>query len=265
MGTISKALSLLNYFSDSVPEIGLVEFEKLTGQNKATVHRHLRELEASGYLEQNDRTKKYRLGAAVLRLASVREQTFPVRKIVEESVDRLALQVRELVHASLIHSHAKSYVMSPICFRDYGKNGTRVYFSEAEILPVHATASGLAALAFGVPSILETTLTNKLERYTDATVVDKDALIDMVSATRRRGFSQTDQSYEAEVCSVAVPFYEDGDFATGSIAIALPASRMNKKAKSRFVTALWQTAQAISMELGGSVPGHVRQIWKSAA
>ena len=64
MGTISKSLELLNYFSVATPEIGLSEFRVLTGKDKATVYRYLCELEESGFVEQDRGHKKYRIGSA---------------------------------------------------------------------------------------------------------------------------------------------------------------------------------------------------------
>jgi len=79
MGTISKALDLLGHFSSTRSQIGLTEFVTLTRRDKATVHRHLSELEQNGFLEQHPQTRAYRLGPALLRLAAVREAAFPMR------------------------------------------------------------------------------------------------------------------------------------------------------------------------------------------
>ena len=111
MGTITKALELLNEFSPSRAEIGLVEMARLTGRDKATVHRHLTELEANGFLEQNPSTRAYRLGAAVLRLAALREHSFPTRRLLRPLVTELAEEIGELVHASLLQSDG----LSPLC------------------------------------------------------------------------------------------------------------------------------------------------------
>jgi len=261
MGTITKALELLNYFSESRPEIGLLDFKRLVGRDKATVHRHLTELEENGFLEQNVRTRKYRLGAAVLRLSSVREKTFPARRIISQWVDRLSNEFDELVHASLIQKRA----MSPIHFQDSGKSGVRVFFNEAEILPMHATSSGLAALAFGSPALLEKALSSKLDAFTSFTITDKDALKQLVQQTRIDGFAYADQTYEEAVCSLAVPFFDENSTAYGTIAIALPTSRMEKVGKPQLVEALWRTSSAITTEIGGKVPDTIKDVSRITA
>lgn len=261
MGTISKALNLLNIFTETTPELGLGELQNLSGQNKATVHRHLVELLENGFLEQNSRTRKYRLGAAVLRLAAVREMTFPMRRIVEDHVNRLSEKFGELAHAALVQGR----VMSPLYFNDAGHRGTRVYFDPAEVLPMHATSSGIAALAFGAPKLLKMMASAKLEQFTDTTIVNSDVLMEHVLEARAIGYAYVNQSYEAEVNSVAVPFYDGQDFASGTISIAVPTSRMNEERKLLFAEALWEAAGAISIDLGGRVPQHIKKIQIAAS
>ena len=89
MGTITKALTLLTHFSSGRGEIGLANFVRLSGGDKATVRRHLVELEKNGFLEQHPEARGYRLGPAVLRLASVREKHLPIRSTIKPIVSQI--------------------------------------------------------------------------------------------------------------------------------------------------------------------------------
>lgn len=261
MGTITKALDLLSYFSETASELGLSDFTKLTGRDKATVHRHLVELEANGYLEQNAETRKYRLGAVLLRLSSIRERSFPARRIVSHRVDILAKEIGELVHASLI----QKLQMSPLYFRDESSGATRVNFSESELLPLHATASGMTALAFGPPLLLVQLAKTDLKKYSRNTPTDFVKLKEKIERVMADGFAYSDQAYEEDVCSFAVPFFEDGQFACGSVAIAVPASRLKKENVAIYVDGLRNASASISRELGGKIPERIKELWHIAA
>ncbi|WP_170760783.1 helix-turn-helix domain-containing protein [Ruegeria lacuscaerulensis] len=50
---------MLHYFSNARPEIGLSQFARLSGLNKATALCHLRALEEYGLIEQNPMTNSY--------------------------------------------------------------------------------------------------------------------------------------------------------------------------------------------------------------
>ena len=53
MTTVDKALSLLEYFSDLRPEIGLSEFARLSGFDKSAALRMLGALVRAGFVEQD--------------------------------------------------------------------------------------------------------------------------------------------------------------------------------------------------------------------
>lgn len=258
MGTITKALNLLNHFTELTPSIGLVEMTRLSGQDKATVHRYLTELERNGFLEQDSKTRKYRLGSALLRLSFLREKTFPTSRIISNRVNGLSEELGELVHASLLQGNR----LSPLYYKDAGSGGTRVYFDLADMIPFHATASGMAMLAFGDKALVKNALVEPLARYTENTITDPKLLLSRVEIIRSAGFAFSDQGVEIDVSSVAVPFFQDENQATGSIAIAVPITRMNAASKTKFVHALWRTSEAITRELGGSVPAEVKKVWR---
>ncbi len=261
MGTITKALDLLNLFSCEQPEIALSQFKKTTGQDKATVYRHLSELQANGFLEQNPATKAYRLGPALLRLAAMREQTYPLRKVVAPWVDELSRRLSELVHVSVLQNDH----MCPIYHSNLHSHGTRVHIDETEKLPLHATSSGVSMLAFGPDGLMAQTLARPLDAFTPKTITSAGKLEGEVLRTRRRGYSYTDQGFESEVCSLAMPIFDAELRAFGTLAVAVPSSRMNRAMKENIVKELISSSSAVSQALGGAVPLEIEELWKKAA
>ena len=67
MSTIGKALSLLDLISVLDKDIGLSDLARLSTLDKATTRRFLVELERHGFVEQDEETRRYRLGAAPVR------------------------------------------------------------------------------------------------------------------------------------------------------------------------------------------------------
>ncbi|MCB1386859.1 MAG: IclR family transcriptional regulator [Nitratireductor sp.] len=250
MGTISKALDLLNFFSRRTPEIGLGEFVRLSGRDKATVYRHLVELEANGFLEQDARSRAYRLGPAVLRLAGVREATHPVRSLLRPIVEQLARDTGELAHVSLLQGR----MLSPICHYDPHLHGTRVNFNEAEMLPLHATSSGVAVLAFSPRGLLDKVLAGKLKAYSPHTITDPQTLTDTVRKAAAQGFSQMGRGFDEEVTSQAAPVFDTTGEAIGAISVALPMVRAEAGKLRTIAAELVAAANAASHLLGGSRP-----------
>lgn len=257
MGTITKALELLNLFSVERPEIGLGDAQRLSGRDKATVHRHLTELLENGFLEQNQTSRAYRLGPAILRLAAVRERSFPLRSALQPVVDELAWEVGELVHVSALQGRA----LSPVCHRDPDIHGTRVHFDEAELLPLNATSSGLAALAFGPPELMAQAAAAPLTRHAAGSLTDPAALAAAAAAARARGISALDRGFDDEVASMAAPVFGGDGRLMGAVSIATPRHRMTDARRPEFERALRRGVRRISRALGGAIPAELNQLW----
>lgn len=257
MATVQNALGLLNLFTQNRPEIGLTQFKNLSGFDKGTTNRYLKALQSLGYLEQDTETKAYRLGPAIVRLATIRENAFPVGKIAAMHVDELAVETGELVHASLYTEDG----MSSLHHCDGGMTGTRVGFDPAELLPLHATSSGIAMLAFGESSVLDKAMKRSLNQYTNMTVVDHDSVRATVDEVRELGFSHMSQSYEAEVASIAIPFFDGSEHAVGTIAVATPRFRMTEEFRIELLSKAIDTSRSISIGLGARTPRDVDEKW----
>ena len=257
MGTITKALKLLEHFTSDRGEIGLASFVRLSGADKATVRRHLVELQNNGFLEQHPETRTYRLGPAILRLASVREKHFPIRAAIVPVVDRMAAELGELVHASQV----QGTMMSPVYHADPITNGLRVIFDEAEMLPMHATASGLAMLAFGPEGLLDTVLSGELASYAPNTVIARSDLVHLVEQFQAQGYSTSDAFFTRDIQSFGMPFFGADGEAIGTIAVPVPESRLTDEMRPRILSALRAGCEAVTRSSAGAIPPALTDTW----
>ncbi len=245
MGTVVKALKLLDFFSEQRPDIGLSEMARLAGLDKATTRRLLVALSGHGMVEQMAESRKYRLGAALLRLARVRNATYPVDAVVQPIVDRLAEETGETVHCSLVAGGA----MATIALRE-SQRANRVSMERGEALPLHATASGNAYLAFAPPGVMDAALSKLLPAFTERTLIDLDRLRDAVAGIRKTGVAVSDQGYEAEVVGIAAPIFDSSGHSSGAIAVATPSSRMTADVQAGIADAVRHAAADITRALG---------------
>jgi DNA-binding IclR family transcriptional regulator len=244
LGTVAKALCLLDCFSESRPQIGLSEFARLSGNDKATTRRLLVSLLEAGFVEQAAESRAYRLGPAVLRLARVREAHLPIEAVVRPVLAALAESTGETAHFSLVSGSA----LATIAFAESSR-ANRVRLEQGELIPFHATASGVAYLAFA-PRAAERILLQELPRYTNDTVVDAEALRRRLDKARRDGFAVSRNGYEDGVFGLAAPVFDKDGTATGAIAVAAPTVRVNKLAEASIRQAVARAADEISVGLG---------------
>ena len=251
MGTISKALHLLNYFSADLPEIGLTRFVQLTGVDKATLHRRLGELRDCGFLHQDPVSKTYRLGPAISRLEIVKELTFPARSSALDAIRILNQKVSETVHVSVVQAAAGLSTLAHIDDKSHGKH---VHIDANELLPFHATASGLVVMAYMDPPDVDAIIQSGMPEFTSDTQTDPSKLRSNLKEIRANGHSRCDGGFELDVVGIAAPLFDHRAKCAGAVAIAAPASRLTEDIVDRVLPDLKIAAKAITESWQGRHP-----------
>lgn len=250
MGTVDKAFHLLSFFTVSEPAWGLSELARRAGQDKATALRLLNSLVAGGFVEQDPVARTFRLGTAVLKLARIREASFPFVALARPPAERLSEQIGETVHVCLPEREALAtvQVVEP-------QRATRVHVDPSQPLPFHATASGLAFLAFARPDLLESALSHvDFRAHTEHTITSKEALTGQLAKIRAGAYAVSGSSFELETIGIAAPIFDASGFATATVAAACLASRMTPELETRIASAVTGTAIDISRALGAEPP-----------
>ena len=255
LSSAAKTLELLAYFSTTRPEIGLSQLCKLAKRDKATTYRHLQALEKTGFVEQNPMTKQYRLGPAILQLAQTREATVPRKAGVQAPLSDLATATGETSHVTVLSGTAVYELMS--C--DSPKHGTRAII-DIQTFPLHATASGLCALAFGPEMLMDVAL-NELQPFTDTTATTSQDLDAVIKTVRNTGFGRADRSFENEVQGLSAPIFDQTGHFAGAISVASVAARFTPDLERIIKTHLVIAARQISNNWGGTLPAHIETIW----
>lgn len=246
---VKRALSLLDLFSESLPEIGLSDAARLSGHDKATVHRLLNTLGQAGLVEQNASTKRYRLGPAVLHLARLREATFPVLAVVQPMLDALSELTGETTHCSLYSNNSLALIATT-----ESKKANRVSMRGSETLPFHATASGLAFLAFAAPDLVARALTLPLTAFTSDTMTKKAEVMAAIEKARLLGYAKVEKSFEADVCGFAAPIFGLDQTAIGAIAVAAPSHRVTPELQGMIAKSLLEMSRELTRKLGNAPP-----------
>ncbi|KIC16937.1 IclR family transcriptional regulator [Leisingera sp. ANG-Vp] len=255
MGTVSKALSLLTYFNHGRTGIGLSDLTRLSGMNKATVYRLMTELQESGFVEQTDGDRMYRLGPQVLRLAALREAAVPILSVSRRVLRDLSDETGETTHLSLLQGgqlNSLSHAYSP-------RHATKVMMEDAEVLTFHGTSSGLAVMAYSDPDFTDSLLSQPLEARTPATITDPGEIRAQIADVRSCGMAQSIGGYEADVHSHAVPVFGPDRQVIGALAVAAPVSRMSQEQKQLIPAALRRAGATLTHRIGGSAPADYPQ------
>lgn len=255
MSSAAKALTLLSHFSVRQPEIGLSELCRIARRDKATTYRHLQALETAGFVEQNPQTKHYRLGPALMQLAHTREATVPRKYSAQAAIAALSEATGETAHVTVLSGD----VLYALASCESALHGARAVIDIATF-PLHATASGLCALAFG-PAQLQDKAVQDMVAFTPNTAKDAQELGKLVEAARNSGFGQSLGTFETDIQSISAPIFDETGAFAGAVSVASVSSRFTPALERTIKTGLITASRDITLAWGGTLPAAVEAAW----
>lgn len=244
--SVSHALDVLEQFSGETDEVGVTELSKRLKLHKNNVFRLLATLEARGYIEQNKATENYRLGVKCLRLGQTYGNQMGFLQQAKTTLRELARSTGESSYVAV----KKGSSLIPLDFVE-PQNPVRVISLLGQALPLHSTAAGKVHLAFESSDDPTRNLPDTLERYTDKTIVDREALLRHLKDVGEHGYAVDQGEFMAEVSSVAVPIHDYTRNLVGSLAIAGPSHRLNlQRIEQEIVPLITDGGHQLSSRLG---------------
>lgn len=200
VGSVGKALRVLDCFKSSSGELSLTEIMERSGLDKSAAQRYAYTLSAEGYLQQNSQTRRYRLGAGVLDLTfhflrthALAEALNPLLLQLSQATEqKISLSLRDgpwLVHVLRHQTTTEHYHASLV--------GRRV--------PLHSTAGGRAVLSRLEPAEVEQLLAPEhLVANTPQTLTTAPAIQAELQKVRAQGYAMVvDEFIVGEVALAA--------------------------------------------------------------
>jgi DNA-binding IclR family transcriptional regulator len=244
--SIERAAAILRLLSDATRHHGVGELAGELELSKSTVHGILRTLQAVGFVEQDGRSGKYRLGAALLHMGSSYLDGNELRNRALNWADALASRGDESVRIGTLHD-GRVLVVHHV----FRPDDTRQALDVGALLPAHATALGKVLLA-SRDYLYEEIVDAGLTRFTAATTTDPAVLRTELRGVRERGWAADVEELVGGEASIAAPIHDVQGVVVGAIGVSGPIERLCEAgaASSRHVSYVREASRAISRELG---------------
>ncbi|MDO5531681.1 IclR family transcriptional regulator [Sutterella sp.] len=203
--SVDRAVSILRLLSDHKAGLPVSGICTRLGLPLGTAHRFLQTLVGNGLVMQDRRTKFYRLGLGMLRLASVMINSDSLSRAAKAPMQKCADEIGNLVY--LCRENAGDVVCVACVSHDSGSNLTQFAAQIGGAMPFHAAAAGKIILAYGGLGKFDQVFTAKapLEKFTDRTRVAYEDVLDDLRTARARGWAVCDEELEPGVIAVAAP------------------------------------------------------------
>lgn len=241
VGTLRKALRILELICDSPKGLRLKEISENTGFNKSTAYRLLVHLEREGYLVRNG-SQSYVLGIKFIEMAARGNWTEGLRSIAWPFLLELQRNVLETVNLAVLDRDSVLYVdvlESPHAFRLVSMPGMK--------RQLHCTSLGKALLAF-LPQDDQQRLLSAMTfaRMTPRTITSAARLRKELAHIRDCGYAVDDEEAVIGARCVAAPILDSKQRAIAAISVSGPISRVSRARILSITRAVRSIASAIS-------------------
>ncbi|MHB8398051.1 MAG: IclR family transcriptional regulator [Candidatus Limnocylindrales bacterium] len=218
--TLQRAIAVLDVLRAADGSVGAAEVSRRVGLSRSAVHRLLSTLAAHGLVEQDEESRAYRLGWALLRYSDALLHQTRVADVAPVIARRLRDATKETVTVQ-VRSGSDRVVV-------YEAEGPQEVHRRVGIgtrLPLHAGASGLAILAYLPQPELARLLVASTDPLTPHTVTDPARLAARLADIRASGVAHSESETVLGASAVAAPVWMSSGEVVGSIAVSGPTWR----------------------------------------
>ena len=245
--TVDLSLRLLEFLAGADAPVGLSELARQFEASKATLYRHLQTLARHGFVRQDLATMRYAAGIKLFVLGERLRERFGVLAVARPEMARLRDETQHAVTLSALVED-QVVVLELIQGPSFVNFGTQ----PGTVLPLHASAHGKVALAFGPANLLSRCLSKPLKVWTPHTVATRAALERAVAQVRSRGWASSPNQVLQGVNGLAAPIFSHSGAYAGAIAVAGSVQTVPGSPPAELVKAVRRAAAQISRNLGYS-------------
>jgi DNA-binding IclR family transcriptional regulator len=196
--SVDRAAALLKAIADAGRPPTVVELAETCMLNRSTAWRLLATLDAHGLIERDPVSQRYSLGYAFLRIAAgadvdplVRRARPVLEQLARDTAEATNLAVAKRFNLVYVDQVDPPQIMAPNWF--------------GRPVPLHATSTGKAYLAFLSPEERRAALPERLERYTETTITDRRRLGAQLEEVRRDGWAVCFGELEESLFGASAP------------------------------------------------------------
>lgn len=246
--TVDRAANVLRLVSEADGQ-SLTEIAEAASLPASTVYRLLTTLQSHRMVEFDDQRQlwyvgleTFRMGASYLRRRKLAERSRALMRVLQvETGETANLAVSDdegVVFVSQVETH------QPI--RAFFRPGTRGDY--------HSSGIGKAILAYMDDTKVQVIAERGLEKYTDNTLSNVEALKEDLVQIRARGWSIDNEERHLGMRCVAVPIFNEYSEPIGGISVSGPSVRVTPEQDVLFGPIVRDAAQEITDLSGGRWP-----------
>jgi IclR family pca regulon transcriptional regulator len=249
--SLERGLAILAAFGSGRPLLGVSEIGREIGLGRSTTHRYVATLATLGYLQQDEPTRKYRLGPRVLDLGFSAINSMELREVAAPHLRRLSDETGYTVNMAILEGLDIVYV-ERCRSTQAGQREIDLNLHVGARLPAYCTSLGKVLLAWLSPEEQAAALARvEFARRGPNTITSRAALAAELRRVRAAGFAINNEELAYGLRSIAAPLLDHDGLARAAINLAVHSSMVSiEDLTARLSESVRRTAAEISAHLG---------------
>lgn len=248
--SLERGLAVLCAYAPDRPALGISELARELGLTRSTTHRYVATLASLGFLEQDEASRKYRLGPRVLELGFSTLGSLELREIAAPHLRRLT-DVTGHTSNLAIRDDTDVILIDRVRGRPGRYHHLEFTLHVGSRLPAYCSATGKVLLAFLPRPDLDRLLERiDLVQRGPRTLTDKRALLNELERVRRTGLAANDEELASALRAIAAPVRARSGEVVAAVNVAIPWSPV---AVSELLTRVGPSVQATANEIATRV------------
>lgn len=245
---VDKAFTTLQVLSQADRDMDLAGLAGETGMPKSTLVRLLHTMKLHNVVQQDSKTRRYRLGWALIHLGKAAEHQFDLERIVRPYLDQLSKETSETASFATLEGTRAVYlaqVLTNSIIRGVPPIGAE--------LPLHCTAVGKVLLtSFSDEQIEKLVAEHGLPRLTENTIDNTEQLRREVALIAERGYALDNEEAERGGRCIAAPICDDTGKVIAALSITGPTSRIQLDRVDEYAEIVKRIASRVTEALKAS-------------
>ncbi|WID99738.1 IclR family transcriptional regulator (plasmid) [Bosea vestrisii] len=244
--SLERGLNILKLLSQSPEQMGIREVARRCELSAAIIQRLMNTLEEWGYVSQDEVTKRYKLGHAVLSLAHNLARQEP---LLEASLAELRQLAREHHLNGFLGIRRDNRGVYLMAVQSDGPLVVRA--TPGDTFHLHTTALGKILLAaVDDPELRALLGAGQLEAVTSHTMTNPDRLIAQIRKVRVAGHASSIEENLPGISSIAAPIHDAAGAVIAGISVAYPRLLEPAPTTGSIADLVIAAATRISQQLG---------------
>jgi len=247
--SIIRALSVLKMFDDANPTWDLNELTEASQLNKTTLFRILGALEYEGLLEKTD-DGRYCLGSEIIALGGRAARVNNLRTVSHPVLKHLTAISGETTTLEVMRTESDQSWSMLVIDEVLGKHIVGITQYIGSRLPIHATSTGKAVLAFVDDDHRDDILSAQFAAFTDETRINAASLTRDLEQVATQGYSLAYGELELGLVAIGAPIFDANHQVRAAISLTGASVRIKRDDVPELAALVCEHAADISHKLG---------------